>query len=139
VLIRQSVAIPLPASPRAIRNKQRRVRGEESPVGDDRQSKPFVYLNAPPRRRHKENPASRRDFPSFQFTGCSSKILFCELAALLTLTALPVWILLLLAGFLTAALLLARLLTRVLILLTRVLVLVGHSGSPFSLSITTPG
>jgi hypothetical protein len=51
--------------------------------------------------------------------------------ALLTLAALAVWILLLLAGLLAAALLLAGLLTRVLILLARILVLVGHSGSPY--------
>jgi hypothetical protein len=51
--------------------------------------------------------------------------------ALLALAALAVRILLLLAGLLAAALLLAGLLTRVLILLTRILVLVGHSGSPY--------
>ena len=50
---------------------------------------------------------------------------------LLALTALAVRILLLLAGLLAAALLLTGLLTRVLILLARILVLVGHSGSPF--------
>jgi hypothetical protein len=53
------------------------------------------------------------------------------LLALLALAALAVRILLLLAGLLAAALLLAGLLTRVLILLTRVLVLIRHSGSPF--------
>jgi branched-chain amino acid transport system permease protein len=47
------------------------------------------------------------------------------------LAALAVRILLLLAGLLAAALLLAGLLTRVLILLARILVLVGHSGSPY--------
>jgi hypothetical protein len=51
--------------------------------------------------------------------------------ALLALAALAVRILLLLAGLLAAALLLAGLLTRVLILLARILVLVGHSGSPY--------
>jgi hypothetical protein len=51
------------------------------------------------------------------------------LAALLT--AFAVRILLLLAGLLAAALLLAGFLTRVLILLARILVLVGHSGSPY--------
>jgi hypothetical protein len=51
--------------------------------------------------------------------------------ALLALAALAVRILLLLAGLLPAALLLAGLLTRVLILLARILVLVGHSGSPY--------
>jgi branched-chain amino acid transport system permease protein len=50
---------------------------------------------------------------------------------LLALAALAVRVLLLLAGLLAAALLLAGLLTRVLILLARILVLVGHSGSPF--------
>jgi hypothetical protein len=79
-------------------------------------------------------------FPSFHFTCCSSNIR-SKLAvhlALLTLTALAVRILLLLAGPLAAALLLAGLLTRVLILLTRVLVLVRHRDS-LSLLITTPG
>jgi hypothetical protein len=51
--------------------------------------------------------------------------------ALLALAALTVRVLLLLAGLLAAALLLAGLLTRVLILLARILVLVGHSGSPY--------
>lgn len=44
--------------------------------------------------------------------------------------ALTTRILLLLSGFLSATLLLPRLLTRVLVLLARVLVLVGHSESP---------
>jgi hypothetical protein len=51
--------------------------------------------------------------------------------ALLTLAALAVRILLLLAGLLAAALLLAGLLTRVLVLLAQILVLIGHSGSPY--------
>jgi hypothetical protein len=50
------------------------------------------------------------------------------LALLATLT---VRILLLLAGLLAAALLLAGFLTRALVLLARILVGVGHSGSPF--------
>ena len=78
----------------------------------------------------KKNPALRRDFPSHSL----SPSILSELAvplALLTLAALTVRILLLLAGLLAAALLLAGLLTRVLILLARILVLVGHSGSPF--------
>jgi hypothetical protein len=54
-----------------------------------------------------------------------------ELAVPLALLALTVRVLLLLAGLLAAALLLAGLLTRVLILLARILVLVGHSGSPY--------
>jgi hypothetical protein len=58
--------------------------------------------------------------------------------ALLTLAALAVRILLLLAGPLAAALLLAGLLPRVLILLTRVLVLVRHGNFPFVVD-TTPG
>jgi hypothetical protein len=52
------------------------------------------------------------------------------LLALTALAALAVRILLLLAGLLAAALLLAGLLTRVLILLARILVRIGHSGSP---------
>src|ERR1700709_2454251 len=70
---------------------------------------------------------------TFLLTHCSPSI-SSELAvplALLTLAALAVRILLLLAGLLAAALLLAGLLTRVLILLARILVLVGHSGSPY--------
>jgi hypothetical protein len=75
----------------------------------------------------KKNPASRRDFPSLTHSPSISS----ELAVLLTLAALTVRILLLLARLLAAALLLAGLLTRVLILLARILVLVGHSGSPY--------
>jgi hypothetical protein len=45
--------------------------------------------------------------------------------------ALTVRFLPLLSGLLAATLLLAGLLTRVLVLLTRVLILAGHSGSPF--------
>jgi hypothetical protein len=70
---------------------------------------------------------------TFLLTHCSPSI-SSELAvplALLTLAALAVRILLLLAGLLAAALLLAGLLTRVLILLARILVLVRHSGSPY--------
>jgi hypothetical protein len=52
------------------------------------------------------------------------------LLALLALAALAARILLLLAGLCAAALLLAGFLTRVLILLARILVWVGHSGSP---------
>ena len=55
------------------------------------------------------------------------------LAALAGLLVLTARILLLLSGFLAATLLLAGLLTRVLVLLTltRILILAGHSGSPF--------
>jgi hypothetical protein len=52
-----------------------------------------------------------------------------ELALILTL--LTPWVLLLLAGPLPAALLLARFLVRILALLTGILVLTAHSGSPF--------
>jgi hypothetical protein len=54
-----------------------------------------------------------------------------ELAVLLALLALTRTVLLLLAGLLAAALLLAGFLTRVLILLTRILVLIGHSRTPY--------
>jgi hypothetical protein len=69
----------------------------------------------------------RRDFPALtQFAS--------GLAVLLALLAtLTVRILLLLAGLLAAALLLAGLLTWVLVLLARILIRVGHSGSPFAL------
>jgi hypothetical protein len=52
------------------------------------------------------------------------------LALLVGLLALTVRILLLLSGFLAAALLLAGLLARVLILLARILILVGHRDLP---------
>jgi hypothetical protein len=52
------------------------------------------------------------------------------LALLIRILALTARILLLLAGLLTAALLLAGFLTRVLILLARILILIGHRGSP---------
>jgi hypothetical protein len=78
----------------------------------------------------KKNPASRRDFPSLTHSPSITSELPVPLA-LLILAALAVRILLLLAGLLAAALLLAGLLTRVLILLARILVLVGHSGSPY--------
>jgi hypothetical protein len=45
--------------------------------------------------------------------------------------AMTAWILLLLSRFLAAAMLLSGLLARVLILLTRILVLIGHQESPF--------
>jgi hypothetical protein len=54
-----------------------------------------------------------------------------DLTVLLALLALTRTVLLLLAGLLAAALLLAGLLTRVLILLTRILILVGHRDLPF--------
>jgi hypothetical protein len=53
------------------------------------------------------------------------------LALLIGVLGLTVRILLLLAGLLAAALLLAGFLTRVLILLARIRVLIGHSGSPY--------
>jgi hypothetical protein len=74
----------------------------------------------------KKSPAFRRDLPLLS--------LQCELAILIgVLTrigflALTARILLLLAGLLAAALLLTGLLARVLVLLTRVLILSAHSG-----------
>src|ERR1700733_5898530 len=58
-------------------------------------------------------------------------VLLALLAGLLTLA---VRILLLLSGFLPAALLLTRLLSRVLVLLAGILVLIGHCDLPFSKS-----
>jgi hypothetical protein len=52
------------------------------------------------------------------------------LAMLVRFLALTVWILLLLSGFLTAALLLAGLLAGLLILPARILVLTGHQVLP---------
>ena len=68
----------------------------------------------------KKSPAFRRDFPH-------SLNSVSELAAALVLTAR---ILLLLSGFLAAALLLAGLLARILNLLARILILVRHRDLP---------
>jgi hypothetical protein len=141
--------MPPPVSPHG---KAAAVLGAEIiSVNDDRQSKPFVYLNGPEAgwgyRRHNVAPVFRGDdiraisHPkrksrlaaglsfSLALTQISSEL--AVLLALLALAALAVRVLLLLAGLLAAALLLAGLLTRVLILLARVLILVRHSGSPF--------
>jgi hypothetical protein len=73
----------------------------------------------------KKNPALRRDFPALAWFTSELAI---GLLAGITVLALTIRVLLLLAGLLPAALLtlLAGLLTRVLILLARILVLVGH-------------
>jgi len=93
-------------------------------------------LRAPRPQCPKKNPAFAA---GFSFLSLIRPNLAVPLA-LLTLAALAVRILLLLAGLLAAALLLAGLLTRVLILLTRVLVLIGHSGLPFRIvGNATPG
>jgi hypothetical protein len=68
----------------------------------------------------KKSPAFRRDLPALTWF---KPELATALALLIRFLALTVRILLLLPGLLTAALLLAGLLTRVLILLTRVLIL----------------
>jgi hypothetical protein len=78
----------------------------------------------------KKSPALRRDFPALAWAGFESAAAFALLIGLLALT---VRILLLLSGFLSAALLLAGLLvllTRLLVLLARVLILVGHRDLP---------
>jgi hypothetical protein len=149
VLIRQSVVIPLPVTPPFRRSG--RFGGVSPPNGDGNLNQSFTLMPGLRQNRdQKENPASRRDFPSFQFTGrssksCSELAVPLTLLALLTLTrALAVRILLLLAGLLAAALLLTGLLprvlillTRVLILLTRVLVLIRHRGFPFVVETTS--
>jgi hypothetical protein len=71
----------------------------------------------------KKNPALRRDFPALAWFTSELAI---GLLAGITVLALTIRVLLLLAGLLAAALLLAGLLTRVLILLARILVLIGH-------------
>jgi hypothetical protein len=60
-----------------------------------------------------------------------------QLAALIGVLALAAGILLLLTGLLAAALLLAGLLTRGLVLLTRILVRIAHSDTPFSCLVFT--
>jgi hypothetical protein len=82
--------------------------------------------------KEKSRLAAGLSFSLTALTQISSDLaVLLALTALLTLAALTVRILLLLAGLLAAALLLAGLLTRVLILLARILVLIGHSGSPY--------
>jgi hypothetical protein len=77
----------------------------------------------------KKNPALRRDFPALAYFRYDLVAGLLALIAALTLTlALTVRVLLLLAGLLPAALLLTGFLARVLILLTRILVLVRHTG-----------
>jgi hypothetical protein len=84
------------------------------------------------RRKHlakQKNPASRRDFPALARVKTRLAVSLLAWTALLPLT---VGILLLLAGLLTATLLLpgllARILTRLTRILIRVLVHIGHSG-----------
>jgi hypothetical protein len=80
----------------------------------------------------------KRKVPLFNGTSLCSLVrparfdeeLATAFALLIGVLALTVRILLLLSGFLAAALLLAGLLTRVLILLARVLVLIGHRDLP---------
>jgi hypothetical protein len=82
------------------------------------------------RSPQKKSPALRRDLPALAWVGCE---LATALALLVGLLALTVWVLLLLSGFLAAALLLAGLLgllARVLVLLARVLILFGHRDLP---------
>jgi hypothetical protein len=69
---------------------------------------------------HKKNPAFRRDFPALAWSDYGLAIL-----VLVGLLVLTVWILLLLAGLLAAALLLTGFLSRILVLLAG-LVLIGH-------------
>jgi hypothetical protein len=76
----------------------------------------------------KKSPALRRDFSAL--TKLRSDELSIAFALLIGFLALTVRILLLLARLLAAALLLAGLLTRVLVLLTRFLVLVRHRDLP---------
>jgi O-antigen ligase len=76
--------------------------------------------------RYKKGPALRAR-PSW-LNSCSELAILIGLATLIRFLGRTIWILLLLAGLLASALLLAGLLTRVLVLLARVLVLVAHSG-----------
>ena len=75
--------------------------------------------------QNKKSPAFRRDLPALADVSSGLALGLLTRVGLLALTA---GILLLLTGLLPAALLLAGLLTRVLILLARVLVLVRHRG-----------
>jgi len=96
-----------------------------------RQFKPFVYLNWQADRlapaAQKKSPAFRRDLPLLSLQS-ELAILIGPLARI-GLLALTAGILLLLAGLLPAALLLAGFLTRVLVLLTGFLILSAHSGN----------
>ena len=75
----------------------------------------------------KKSPALRRDLPALAYVSSELALGLLTRIGLLALTA---GILLLLTGLLSAALLLAGLLTRVLIWLARVLVLVRHWDLP---------
>jgi hypothetical protein len=100
-----------------------------------RQSKPFINLN----RGSRWWTASKKKVPPFGRTFLCSRLggKLAPLARVLALArilagvlALTVRVLLLLAGLAAAALLLAGLLARILILLTRLLVLIGHRNLP---------
>src|ERR1700722_7591665 len=88
-------------------------------------------------RQHpkKKGPALARPFfqhPLFdQPRGGAELPILVLLALLAGLLTLAVRILLLLSGFLPAALLLTRLLSRILVLLAGILVLIGHCDLPF--------
>jgi hypothetical protein len=93
------------------------------------QFKPFVYLNWLPDRLCAGFTKEKSRLPAGPSL-LSSQSELAILIGVLTrigLLALTAWILLLLAGLLPAALL-TRLLARVLVLLTRVLILSAHSG-----------
>jgi hypothetical protein len=101
--------------------------GEVTPLNSARQFKPFVYLNGTGGDAlQAKNPAFRRGFPCF----CSVKSLAAAGSLLAGVLTLTVRVLLLLTGLVAAALLLAGLLARILVLLARVLVLIRHQDLP---------
>jgi hypothetical protein len=99
-----------------------------TPLNCGRQFKPFVYLNLATGLSIRAKGRPRLCGRGFRLN------VNPQLAALIRHLALTSRILLLLAGLLAAALLLAGLLTRVLVLLTRILVRIAHSGTPFWIS-----
>lgn len=91
------------------------------------------------RRKKHHHPSPKRKVPPFDGTFALTLNSVSELATALTLLVgflaltiriLPVRILLLLSGLLATALLLTGLLARVLVLLARILVLIGHRDLP---------
>ena|ERR1700744_1750101 len=77
----------------------------------------------------KKSPAFRRDLPADAKLG-SELTLALTLTLLVGVLALTVRILLLLSGLLATPLLLTRLLPRILVLLARILILIGHRDLP---------
>ena len=87
------------------------------------------WVKQPPLPK-KKSPAFRRDLLAQLGSELATALTLLVGFLALTIRILPVRILLLLSGLLATALLLAGLLSRILVLLARILVLIGHRDLP---------